>query len=766
MKPAKTGKTRIHDYDHPTGGWGSAKSLMRNSAEQGLLFSDIWSTLLRQNKADGYMCVSCSWAKPADPHAFEFCENGAKATFWEQTSHRFDPSFFEKHTLTELRTWTDHDLEMQGRLTEPMRYNQKSDRYDPVGWEEAFRHIGAELNALDPKSVVFYTSGRAALETSFMYQLLARIYGSPNLPDSSNMCHESTSVGLPESIGSPVGTVQIEDYARCDQMFFFGHNTGVNAPRLLHPLQEARKRGVPVFTFNPLPERGLQRFKNPQSPREMLSPGPGTEMSSDYFQIRGGGDIAAMTGIAKAVLALDDAARDSGARRVLDVDFIAEHTSGFEDFEALLRTTSWDAIERRSGLSRSQLERVGAAYAKAERVIGNYGMGLTQHRNGTDNVHMLCNLLMMRGNIGKPGAGISPLRGHSNVQGQRTVGITEKPELAPLDTFAERYHFEPPRKKGRATVQTCEGVIDGSVRGFIGLGGNFARAVPDTDRIEQAWQGLDLHVEIATKLNRTHLLPGEVTYLLPCSSRLERDEQATGDQWVSMEDSTACIHGSLGRRKPPSPHALSEPRIVAELAKATVAGRSSIAWDQWLADYALIRDEIEACYPEDFADFNKRFRQPGGFHREIGASKRVWNTDSGKAHFLVPPTLEADDDIEIADGKGLSLITIRSNDQFNTTIYGYRDRLRGIDGTRMVLLMNKDDIARLGLEEGQEVALESSADDGVRRRVEGLRVTAFEIPKGNCAGYYPELNPLVPLWHHEKKAHVPAAKSVPVRIAP
>lgn len=766
MKPAKTGKTEIRDYDHPTGGWGSVQSLARNSAKQGLLFSDIWSTLLRQNKADGYMCVSCSWAKPADPHVFEFCENGAKATFWEQTSHRCDRVFFEKHTLAELRNWPDHDLEMQGRLTEPMRYNPASDRYQPVGWDEAFRHIGAELNALDPRSVVFYTSGRAALETSFMYQLLARIYGSANLPDSSNMCHESTSVGLPESIGSPVGTVQIKDYERCDMMFFFGHNTGVNAPRLLHLLQDARKRGVPVYTFNPLPERGLQRFKNPQKPLEMLSPGPGTEMSSEYLQVRGGGDIAAITGIAKAVLALDDAARDAGARRVLDLAFIAEHTRGFEDFEAFVRATSWDAIERRSGLSRARLEGVAAVYAKAERVIGNYGMGLTQHRNGTDNVHMLCNLLMMRGNIGRPGAGISPLRGHSNVQGQRTVGITEKPELAPLDTFEERYHFKPPRETGRATVQTCEGVIEGSVRGFIGLGGNFARAVPETGRIEQAWRGLDLHVEIATKLNRTHLLPGKVTYLLPCISRLERDEQATGDQWLSMEDSTACVHGSLGKREAPSPHALSEPRIVAELAKATVAERSSVPWDEWLADYAVIRDEIEACYPDDFVDFNKRFRQPGGFHRDIGANKRVWRTESGKAHFLVPPTLDADGGIDVPDGNDLSLITIRSNDQFNTTIYGYRDRLRGINGTRMVLLMNEDDIARLGLEEGQEVALESSADDGVARRVEGLRVTGFEIPKGNCAGYYPELNPLVPLWHHEKKAHVPAAKSVPVRLVP
>jgi len=548
-------------------------------------------------------------------------------------------------------------------------------------------------------------------------------------------------------------------------LLFFGHNTGVNAPRLLHPLQKARRRGVPVITFNPLQERGLQRFKSPQNPLDMLSPGPGTEMSSDYFQVRSGGDVAAITGIAKAVLALDDAARDAGAPRVLDCAFIAEHTTGFRNFEAFVRDTRWQAIEGRSGLTRTDLERVALLYARAERVIGNYGMGLTQHRNGTDNVHMLCNLLLMRGNIGKPGAGISPLRGHSNVQGQRTVGITEKPELAPLDSFARRYGFEPPRDKGRATVETCEGLIDGSVRAFIGLGGNFARAVPDTARIERAWRDLHLHVEIATKLNRTHLLPGKETYLLPCLSRLERDTRATGDPWLSVEDSTACIHGSLGKRHAPSPHLLSEPRIVGELAKATIGGRSSIPWDDWMADHALVREEIEQCYPDDFRDFNERFRQPGGFHRDIGASKRVWETDSGKANFLVPTTLEADGDIDVSGPDALTLITIRSNDQFNTTIYGYRDRLRGIHGTRMVLLMNERDIARLDLREGQEIALEGNTDDGILRRVEGLRVTPFRIPEGNCAGYYPELNPLVPLWHHEKKAQVPAAKSVPVRIA-
>ncbi|TPJ49029.1 FdhF/YdeP family oxidoreductase [Mesorhizobium sp. B2-6-4] len=764
MKPAVTDRIETKKYNHPTGGWGSLRSLVRKAYGEGLLMSGIWSTLLKQNKADGYMCVSCSWAKPADPRPFEFCENGAKATMWDQTKLRCGPDFFARHTVTELLDWPDRELEKQGRLTDPLRYNAVTDRYEPVSWDDAFLEIGMELRRLDPKSVVFYTSGRASLEASFMYQLFARIYGSSNLPDSSNMCHESTSVGLPESIGSPVGTVQLEDFSQCDMMFFFGHNTGVTAPRLLHPLQEARQRGVPVFTFNPLPERGLKRFKNPQDPLEMLSPGPGTKMSSDFFQVRSGGDIAAMTGIAKAVLALDDAAWEHGDPRVLDVDFIAEHTDGFAEFEAYLRAARWEDIVRRSGIAQADLEHVAEVYSRSNAVIGNYGMGLTQHRHGTENVQMLCNLLLMRGNMGKPGAGISPLRGHSNVQGQRTVGISEKPELVPLDKFARFYDFEPPREKGLDTVEACEGVIAGSVKGFIGLGGNFVRAVPETGLIEKAWRRLGLHVEVATKLNRSHLLPGAVTYLLPCLSRLERDHQASGDQTVSMEDSTACIHGSFGSRPPASPHLLSEPKIVAELAKATVSGVSSIPWDKWVADYSLIRDEIERCYPQHFREFNKRFLTPAGFHRDIKASKRVWETPNKKANFKLPTTLETDPDIDVSGHNVLTLITVRSNDQFNTTVYGYNDRLRGIHGTRMVLLMNEADIQRFGLSAGQEIDLETHADDGVERRVRGLRITPYSVPEGNCAGYYPELNPLVPLWHRAKKAHVPAVKSVPVRI--
>ncbi|MEH6720662.1 MAG: FdhF/YdeP family oxidoreductase [Aurantimonas endophytica] len=759
-----TDKPTIEPYDEPTGGWGSVKSLVSHAAGEGLLASTLWSTLQRQNKADGYMCVSCSWAKPAKPRAFEYCENGAKATIWEITPKRCDREFFARHRVSELMNWTDHELEKQGRLTTPMRYDRSLDQYVPVKWEDAFREIGAELNQLDPTSVVFYVSGRASLEASHMWQLFTRIYGSNNLPDSSNMCHESTSVGLPESIGSPVGTVTIEDFDQCDMMFFFGHNTGTNAPRLLHWVHDARKRGVPVITFNPLPERGLMRFKNPQSPIEMLSPDEGVKMSSDYFQLNGGGDIAAMTGIGKALLDLDDTAKAAGKKRVLDTAFIEEHCHDFESFEAFLRAADWDEIARCSGLTRDDLEHVARVYSKAEKVIANYGMGLTQHRHGIENVQMLVNLLLMRGNIGKPGAGISPIRGHSNVQGQRTVGITEKPELIPVEKFEEFYGFTVPKEKGLDTVEACQGIIDGSVKGFVALGGNFSRAVPETRLVEEAWPKMRLNVQIATKLNRNHLLTSEVSYILPCLGRIERDVQAGAEQTVSMEDSTACIHASSGLREPASKELLSEPKIVAELAKATVPGRSTIPWDEWAADYAKVRDAIERAYPSDFKYFNQRFRQPGGFHRDIGASKREWRTETGKANFKVPEGFDVNPDIDTRPQDVLQLMTVRSNDQFNTTIYGYDDRLRGVSGTRMVILMNEADMRRLGLRDDDRVDVETHADDGISRRVDDYRVHAFSVPKGNVAGYYPELNALMPLWHHSRRAHVPAAKSIPVRL--
>ena len=756
---------RFEPFDHPAGGWGSIKAVVTYLTREGSPFTAAHA-LLHQNKPDGFACVSCAWAKPAHPHAAEFCENGAKATAWELTSRRLAADFFEQHSLTSLEAWSDHDLEQGGRLTVPLRWDARSDRYEEVGWDEAFQGIGAELRALrasNPESVVFYASGRASLETSYLYQLLARLYGNNNLPDSSNMCHESTSVALPATIGVPVGTVTLDDFAQCDAVFFFGQNVGVNSPRMLHQLQEVRQRDVPIVTFNPLRERGLVAFANPQSPKEMLTSAQ-TQISTQYLQLRIGGDLAAITGMCKALLHDDDAAVRSGGRRLIDVDFIAEHTHGFEAFADYARACGWDAIERESGLARAELEQAAAVFANAKSVIAIYGMGLTQHRKGVQNVQMLSNLLLLGGHIGRPGAGICPVRGHSNVQGQRTVGITEKPELAPLDKLAQLYGFEPPRKKGLNTVEACEGVLDGSVRAFVGLGGNFLRAVPDTQRLEAAWRRLRLTVHVATKLNRSHLIHGEVCYLLPCLGRIEIDRQASGEQTVSVEDSTGFMHASRGVAEPAEEGLRSETAIVAAIAQATLEPNPKVPWAEWVGDYARVRDAIEATWPDVFRDFNGRFRTPGGFQRPIPARERVWKTDTGKANFIVPDGLLADPDTPEEGDDVLRLMTMRSDDQFNTTIYSLNDRFRGIHGTRQVVLMHVDDIARLGLEEGATVTACTAVDDGHRREVAGLRVTPFDVPRGCAAAYFPECNPLVPLAHHAEKSKVPAFKSIPVRL--
>ena len=755
------GKPRFKDYRHPAGGWGSVHSLLRFGAHPSTPAVESMRQLGRQNKPDGFMCVSCAWAKPRDPHRFEFCENGAKATFWELDKNRVGADFFARHTLTQLREWADYDLERQGRLTEPLRYDAASDRYVPIGWDEAFALIGSELRALERERVVFYASGRASLETSYMYALLARMYGNNNLPDSSNMCHESTSVGLPRSIGVPVGTVLLEDFEHTDCILSFGQNVGTNSPRMLHLLQEASRRGVPIVVFNALRERGWERFTNPQEPGQMLT-GDSTRIGSSYHQVCAGGDIALVQGLCKALLELDDTARREGGAGVLDRAFLEAHTRGFDEFAASVRATSWEAIERESGLARAGIEAAAGTYAQARSTIVVYGMGITQHRHAVDCVRMLCNLLLMRGNIGRAGAGICPVRGHSNVQGQRTVGITEKPELAPLDRLAGQYGFEPPRGKGLDTVGTVEGVIDGSVRGFIGLGGNFVRAAPETGRLEAAWPKLRLSVQVATKLNRSHLLCGEVALLLPCLGRLERDLQASGEQTVTTEDSTACIHASFGDNAPAAATLRSEPAIVAGIAQATLPPNPRVPWQAWVDDYARIRDAIEATYPEQFRDFNARLRTPGGFPRPVAARERRWQTPSGKAEFVVPATLDASG---LGDREGrLRLMTVRSNDQFNTTVYGYRDRFRGIDGTRRVVMMCDADMQRLGLAEGELVELVGDYDDGVDRAVGGLRVTRARLPAGCVVGYYPECNPLLASAHHAIDAHVPAGKSIPVRI--
>jgi molybdopterin-dependent oxidoreductase alpha subunit len=758
-------KIEIKQNDAPSGGWGSVKEVSTILRSENVVVSGS-ALLLHQNKPDGFACVSCAWAKPANPHPAEFCESGAKATAWEVTSHKLGADFFASHTLTSLESWSDHELEDKGRLTEPMRWDAASDTYLPVSWDAAFAEIASELGHMAPKDVVFYSSGRASLETSYMYQLLARIYGNNNLPDSSNMCHESTSVGLMKTIGVPVGTVTLDDFEHTDCIFFFGQNVGVNSPRMLHQLQEARKRGVPIITFNPLRERGLVSFTNPQSPAEMLT-GSETAISTQYLQVKAGGDTAAIMGLCKALIALDDQAQAASMARVLDADFLATHTHDFDTFAAAVKACAWADIERESGLAQADLETAARVYAGAKAVMAVYGMGLTQHTNGVQNVAMVTNLLLMRGNIGKPGAGVCPVRGHSNVQGQRTVGITEKPELAPLDKLASQYNFTPPREKGMNTVEACEGILSGAVTAFIGLGGNFIRAVPETVLMEDAWRRLRLTVQVATKLNRNHVIHGEVAFLLPCVGRIEIDRQNGVEQSVSIEDSTGFMHGSKGRAEPASTQLLSEPAIIAGLANAlapTVPAMANVDWDGWVGNYARIRDAIEETFPEIFFQFNERMWMPGGFRKPVAASHREWKTPSGKATFIAPEALDENPDMQGEGADILRLFTIRSDGQFNTTIYSNDDRFRGVYGTRMVLFMARADMDRLGLAEGDMVSAHTPSDDGVARSVDGLRIVEYSIPAGCIAGYYPECNPLIPLWHHAKESKVPAAKAIDVKV--
>lgn len=744
------------EYSHPTGGWGSMKGLTRIFGKEADS-PEALRALSRQNKPGGVMCTSCAWAKPADPHVAEFCENGAKATLWELTSRRCKPDFFAEHTLSELREWHDYDLEQQGRLTHPLRYDPETDKYVPVEWEEAFAAIGSQLKGMDPKSSVFYSSGHAGLEASYIYGLFARLYGHNNLPQSSNMCHETTSVGLNQIIGTPVGTCILDDFEECDAIFFFGQNTGSNSPRFLHPLKRAVDRGCKIVTFNPVRERGLIEFADPQNPIQMTVGKP-TKISTEYFQVRPGGDIAALIGMIKLVLEAEDKAPGT----VLDKSFIDAETSGFEEMKETVAAMTWPEIEHASGLTREMLGRAADIYMGAEKVIGIYGMGLTQHVHGFQNLGMLVNFLLLRGNIGRPGAGISPVRGHSNVQGQRTVGIAEKPKLVPVEKLEEIFDFTCPRDEGLNAVHACEGLLDGSVKAMILLGGNLVRALPDRERIEDAWPSMDLTVYIGTRLNRTHLIPGKTCYLLPCLGRLDEDIQATGPQAISIECSLSHIYGSIGNGKPASEDLKSEVAIVAGLAKATLEPNPNVRWDDWTADYGLIRDLVEQCYPDDFRDFNGRMFEPGGFYRGNSARERDWQTESGKAEFTSPTVLTAIG-AEEAEGR-MTLITLRSNDQFNTTIYGFNDRLRDLQGSRDILLINREEMARQNLEEGQEVTLASDLGDGVERKVRGLTVTPFDLPNGCVGGYYPELNVLVPLSYHDQKSQTPASKGAPVRI--
>jgi molybdopterin-dependent oxidoreductase alpha subunit len=760
----KTPADGIKAYDGPAGGWGALRAVAR--ALRGQMDYAVGTRLLLQNnQPDGFDCPGCAWPDPKHTSTFEFCENGAKAVSWEATKKRATPAVFAAHTVTELLGWSDHEIENLGRLTHPMAYDAASDTYVEIAWDEAFRRIGVVLNALpDPNMAEFYTSGRASNEAAFLYQLFVRAYGTNNFPDCSNMCHEATSVGLPRSIGIGKGTVSLEDFDHADAIFSIGHNPGTNHPRMMTTLREVAKRGGAILVFNPLKERALERFASPQDPVEMAT-FRSTPIASEYYQVKVGGDAAALKGIMKAVLERDAADLAAGGLGLLDRGFIAEHTQGFEALRADLEMTAWADIEAVSGLSRQSLEEAAAVYCAAKSVIVCYGMGVTQHRRGTENVQQIANLLLLRGNMGRPGAGICPLRGHSNVQGDRTVGIDERAPAALRAGIKRAFGFEPPAAPGHNAVEAVEAMADGRSKAMIALGGNLAVAMSDPGVTFAAVRKLDLAVHIATKPNRSHLLLARDNILLPCLGRTELDQQASGPQSVTVEDSMSMVHASKGRLPPPSPEVRSEPAIVAGIAKAVLGDRHGIDWDGFIANYDRIRDSIAAVLPA-FAAYNERIREPGGFRLPLAAAERRWLTPSGRAEFVLYPSLS--EDPRLADPAVLTLTTLRSHDQYNTTIYGFDDRYRGVFGRRDVVFLNADDLAARGLKGGDlvDVAAEPEPGQTTERGAVLRRMTAvaYNIPRGSAGAYYPEANVLVALANYDERSGTPSYKSVPVRV--
>jgi molybdopterin-dependent oxidoreductase alpha subunit len=744
----------VKPYHGPAGGWGALKATARAVREQ-MDLTEAPLLLYRTNKPAGFDCPGCAWPDKEHGSTFQFCENGAKAVTWEATKKRVTPEFFGRHTVTELRGWSDHALEDEGRLTHPLAYDSASDTYQPISWEDAFARIGTVLRALpDPNKAEFYTSGRASNEAAFLFQIFAREFGTNNFPDCSNMCHEATSVGLPRSIGIGKGTVSLEDFDHAELIISMGHNPGTNHPRMMGTLHEAARRGAKIIVFNPLRELALERFADPQNAVEMASFGS-TAIASAYYQVKVGGDAAALKGIMKALLTLDDA--NPGA---IDHAFIAAHTNGFALLEADLRATLWADIEAASGLPRAALEDVATAYAKSNATIIPYGMGITQHLRGTETVQQIANLLLLRGNFGKPGAGICPLRGHSNVQGDRTVGITEKPGPDMLARIEKTFGFTPPAAHGHDAVAAMQAIAEGRSEVLICLGGNLPVALPDPVACFAAMRRLKLAVHIATKLNRSHLLVGEQAILLPCLGRTEQDIQSTGPQAVTVEDSMSMVHASQGKLPPASPHLRSEPAIIAGMAAAALPN-SKVDWHDLVADYSRIRDAIEQVFP-DFHDYNARIQTPGGFRLPLGPTELKWHTPSGRAEFMIFDGLEAD--LSLHGPDIFRLTTIRSHDQYNTTIYGLDDRYRGVFGRRDVVFMNAGDLAARGLAHGDVVTVETALDAGTPARLDSVTVIAHDIAPGSVAAYYPEANGLVPLSYHDKQSGTPAYKSVPVRI--
>lgn len=755
---------RYKPYTGAAAGWGALIAVTKNWLGSENALKNI-RTMLKTNQNGGFDCPGCAWGESPENGMVKFCENGAKAVNWEATGRLVNPAFFSKYSVSSLAAQSDYWLEYQGRLTHPMRYDASTDHYVETSWDEAFALIAQHLKSLDsPDQAEFYTSGRASNEAAYLYQLFVRAYGTNNFPDCSNMCHEASGLGMGESLGVGKGTVTFHDLEEADAIFVIGQNPGTNHPRMLEPLREAVQRGAQVICFNPLKERGLERFQHPQHPLEMLTNGS-EPTSSAYLRPALGGDMAAFRGIAKFLLQWEREALANNSEPVFDRAFIAEHTTGMEKYLEEVDATTWEHIVEQSGVSIDEIEMVARMYRKAKRVIMCWAMGVTQHTHSVPTVQEIINVQLLRGNVGRPGAGLSPVRGHSNVQGDRTMGINELAPTELLDSLEKRFSFKVPRKHGHNTVMAIAAMEEGRSKVFIGLGGNFAQATPDTPRTHDALRNCDLTVHISTKLNRSHLVTGKDALILPCLGRTDIDMQAQGPQGVTVEDTFSMVHISHGQLKPKSPLLRSEPAIIAGIAHATLR-RHPIDWLWAVEDYNRIRDMIAETIP-GFYNFNEKLKHPGGFHLGNNAHRRIWKTSSGKAQFTpsVLPEHLVSPKVRSLDVKpDLILQTMRSHDQYNTTLYGLDDRYRGVYGMRDVVFANEDDIRRLGFEPGQKVDLVALWDDERERRVSGFTLISYDIPAGQAAAYYPETNPLVPLESYGDRTFTPTSKFVAIRL--
>jgi molybdopterin-dependent oxidoreductase alpha subunit len=725
-------------------------------------------TLLKINQKDGFDCPGCAWPEEDKRHKAEFCENGAKAVAEEATKRRVPPSFFAEHSVSELRGWDDYRLGQQGRLTDPMFLAEGSDHYVPVSWDRALGILADELKALkDPNEAIFYTSGRTSNEAAFLYQLLVRGLGTNNLPDCSNMCHESSGSALTETIGIGKGSVSLDDIHHAELILIAGQNPGTNHPRMLSALEKAKKNGAVIVAINPLPEAGLMRFENPQTVHGMV--GGGTALADDFLQIKLGGDQALFQGLGKFLLEEQRRPGSPHAGRVFDTAFIDSHTTGLGEYLAQLEAVTWEEIVTATGLSEAQIRCTGEKLVASKATVVCWAMGLTQHKHSVSTLRDVVNVLLLQGNIGKPGAGVCPVRGHSNVQGDRTMGIFERMPAAFHDALDREFSFASPRPHGFDTVAAIQAMRDGKAGVFLGMGGNFVRATPDSDVTEAALNNLSLTAHISTKLNKSHLVTGRQALILPTLGRTERDAQAGGDQRVTVEDSMSAVHASRGRLAPASENLLSEVAIVARLAKllfetddgGTRPGAPVADWTALAGDYSRIRSHIAAVIP-GFEDFEAKIDKPGGFVLPNGPrDSRSFSTESGLAHF----TANLLEYPKVPAGR-LLLQTLRSHDQYNTTIYGKDDRYRGIKNGRRVVFVNQADLDAFGIADGTMVDLVSEWKDGVDRRAPDFRVVAYSTPVGCAAAYYPETNVLVPLDSTADISGTPTSKSVVIRLEP